>query len=97
MNQITTVGVDLAKQLIVVCAADASGRTIFFKQFGFQSCELGGESAAVHDGNGTDQSGARLAGSIRGLARTLTAESQAFTAEAFPGRTASRTRACAAR
>ena len=36
MNQITTVGVDLAKDLIVVCAADASGRTMFFKQFGFQ-------------------------------------------------------------
>ena len=36
MNQITTVGVDLAKGLIVVCAADASERTMFFKQFGFQ-------------------------------------------------------------
>jgi transposase len=36
MNQITTVGVDLAKELIVVCAADASGRTTYFKQFGFR-------------------------------------------------------------
>lgn len=36
MNQITTVGVDLAKELIVVCAADASGHTMFFKQFGFR-------------------------------------------------------------
>ena len=26
MNQITTVGVDLAKNVIVICAADASGR-----------------------------------------------------------------------
>ena len=36
MNEITTVGVDLAKALIVVCAGDASGRTVFFKQFGFR-------------------------------------------------------------
>jgi transposase len=36
MNEITTVGVDLAKDVIVVCAADASGRTRFFKQFGFR-------------------------------------------------------------
>ena len=36
MNQITTVGADLAKELIVVCAADACGRTLFFKQFGFR-------------------------------------------------------------
>jgi len=34
MNEITTVGVDLAKDLIVVCAGDRSGRTLFFKQFG---------------------------------------------------------------
>jgi transposase len=36
MNEITTVAADLAKDLIVVCAADASGRTLFFKQFGFR-------------------------------------------------------------
>ena len=36
MNQITTVAADLAKELIVVCAADASGRTLFFKRFGFR-------------------------------------------------------------
>jgi transposase len=35
MNQITTVGADLAKEVIVVCAADASGRVLFFKQFSF--------------------------------------------------------------
>ena len=35
MNQITTVGVDLAKEVIVVCAGDAAGRTMFFKQFSF--------------------------------------------------------------
>jgi transposase len=35
MNQITTVGVDLAKEVIVVCAGDASGRRVFFKQFSF--------------------------------------------------------------
>ena len=36
MNEITTVGVDLAKEVIVVCAADAQGRTRYFKQLGFQ-------------------------------------------------------------
>jgi len=35
MNQITTVGADLAKELIVVCAADAAGHVLFFKQFSF--------------------------------------------------------------
>jgi len=34
MSEITTVGVDLAKELIVVCAGDAVGRTLFFRQFG---------------------------------------------------------------
>jgi len=37
MNQITTVGVDLAKDLIVACAADATGHTQFYKRFGFHS------------------------------------------------------------
>jgi transposase len=27
---------ELAKDMMVVCAADASGRTLFFKQFGFR-------------------------------------------------------------
>ena len=35
MNQITTVGVDLAKEVIVVCAGDASGRPVYCKQFSF--------------------------------------------------------------
>jgi transposase len=35
MNQITTVGVDLAKAVIVVCAADAEGHVQFFKQLSF--------------------------------------------------------------
>ncbi len=35
MNEITTVSVDLAKEVIVVCAADAQGRPIYFKQFSF--------------------------------------------------------------
>jgi transposase len=35
MNEITTVGVDLAKEVIVVCAGDAQGRPIYFKQFSF--------------------------------------------------------------
>ncbi|RPI30201.1 MAG: IS110 family transposase [Hyphomicrobiaceae bacterium] len=35
MNEITTVGVDLAKEVIVVCAGDAEGRTVFFRQFSF--------------------------------------------------------------
>ena len=35
MNEITTVGVDLAKEVIVVCAADTQGRPIYFKQFSF--------------------------------------------------------------
>jgi len=34
MNQITTVAVDLAKDLIVACAADAAGRTQFYKRGG---------------------------------------------------------------
>jgi len=37
MSQITTVGVDLAKSVIVVCAADAEGRVQFFKQLGFNA------------------------------------------------------------
>ena len=36
MNEITTVGADLAKEVIVVCAADARGRTRYFKQLSFQ-------------------------------------------------------------
>lgn len=35
MSQITTVGADLAKEVIVVCAADATGRVLFCKQFNF--------------------------------------------------------------
>jgi transposase len=35
MNEITTVGVDLAKEVIVVCAADTHGRPIYFKQLSF--------------------------------------------------------------
>jgi transposase len=35
MNEITTVGVDLAKEVIVVCAADAQGRPIYFKKLSF--------------------------------------------------------------
>ena len=35
MNEITTVGVDLAKEVIVVCAGDAAGRAVFFRQFSF--------------------------------------------------------------
>jgi transposase len=35
MNQITTVGVDLAKAVIVVCAADVEGRVLFFRQLSF--------------------------------------------------------------
>jgi len=37
MNQITTVGVDLAKNVIVVCAADAEGQVQFFKQLNFKA------------------------------------------------------------
>ena len=33
MNEITTVGVDLAKEVIAVCAADRSGRTVFTRVF----------------------------------------------------------------
>ena len=36
MNEITTVGVDLAKEVIVVCAGDVHGRTRYFKQLSFQ-------------------------------------------------------------
>ena len=33
MNEITTVGVDLAKEVIAVCAADQSGKTVFTRVF----------------------------------------------------------------
>ncbi len=36
MNEITTVGVDLAKEVIVVCTADSAGRVLYFKQFSFR-------------------------------------------------------------
>ena len=35
MNEITTVGVDLAKEVIVVCAGDTQGRAVYCKQFSF--------------------------------------------------------------
>jgi transposase len=35
MNKITTVGVDLAKDVIVVCAAEADGHAVFSRQFSF--------------------------------------------------------------
>ena len=37
MNQVATVGVDLAKAVIVICAADRVGRVLFFKQFSFNA------------------------------------------------------------
>jgi transposase len=40
MNEITTVGVDLAKDVIVVCAGDAAGRTVYLRQFSFQGFAL---------------------------------------------------------
>ena len=36
MNKITTVGVDLAKEVIVVCGGDSEGRVVYFKQLSFQ-------------------------------------------------------------
>lgn len=36
MSEITTVGVDLAKEVIVVCAGDKAGRPVFSRQFTFQ-------------------------------------------------------------
>jgi transposase len=33
MNEITTVGVDLAKEVIAVCAADGAGRIVFTRIF----------------------------------------------------------------
>jgi hypothetical protein len=33
MSEITTVGVDLAKEVIVVCAGDGAGRPLFTRQF----------------------------------------------------------------
>ena len=35
MNESTTVGVDLAKEVIVVCAADREARSVYFRQFSF--------------------------------------------------------------
>jgi len=37
VNEITTVGVDLAKNVIVVCAAGLSGQVTVFKQFSFRA------------------------------------------------------------
>jgi hypothetical protein len=48
MNQITTVGVDLAKEVIVVCSGDAEGRTAYFKQFSFAGfAEWAGEARRI--------------------------------------------------
>jgi hypothetical protein len=35
MNQIAVVGADLAKAVIVVCAADREGHVLFFKRLSF--------------------------------------------------------------
>ncbi len=40
MKEIATIGVDLAKDVIVVCAADADGHSIFFRQFSFHGFGL---------------------------------------------------------
>jgi len=40
MNEITTVGVDLAKDVIVVCAGDRSGRPMYTRQLSFQGFAL---------------------------------------------------------
>jgi transposase len=40
MNEITTVGVDLAKDVIVVCAGDRSGRPVYVRQLSFQGFAL---------------------------------------------------------
>ena len=40
MNEITTVGVDLAKEVIVVCAGDRLGRPLYTRQFSFQGFAL---------------------------------------------------------
>ena len=37
MSEITTVGVDLAKEVIAVCAADRAGRIVFTRVFGRES------------------------------------------------------------
>jgi transposase len=37
MSEVTTVGVDLAKNVIVVCGANMAGRVLFFKQFSFRA------------------------------------------------------------
>ena len=37
MSEVTTVGVDLAKNVIVVCAANMVGKVLFFKQFSFRA------------------------------------------------------------
>ena len=40
MNEITTVGVDLAKDVIVVCAGDRQGRPVYTRQLSFQGFAL---------------------------------------------------------
>ena len=36
MDEITTVGVDLAKEVIVIAAADRTGRVVYCRQFSFK-------------------------------------------------------------
>jgi hypothetical protein len=48
MNEITTVGVDLAKDVIVVCAGDAQGRPMYFKHFSFASSRASTRVGGLH-------------------------------------------------
>jgi len=49
MSEITTVGVDLAKEVIVVCAGDRAGRPVYSRQFTFHGfAQMGGNAQPRH-------------------------------------------------
>ncbi len=65
MAEVTTVGVDLSKEVIVVCAADARGRTLHFKQLSFCGIlAVGREPSAVRHRHGGLQLGAPLGSDV---------------------------------
>ena len=47
MNEITTVGVDLAKEVIAVCAAERSGKIVFTRVFRREGVRCLGDTTAA--------------------------------------------------
>ena len=65
MNEITTVGVDLAKEVIAVCGADRLGKTVFtriFRREAFAAWAVASDAPRLQQGtHRADQSPARSA------------------------------------